>query len=44
MGPTIPRSIRFPARIWRQLEKRAKAEHITLHAALRAAVMEWAAR
>jgi hypothetical protein len=41
-GPTIPRSIRFPAPVWKRLEKRAKAEGITLHAALRAAILEWA--
>src|ERR1700736_4497237 len=40
-GPTVPRSVRFPARIWRHLERRAKAEGIPLHAALRAAVMAW---
>jgi hypothetical protein len=40
-GPTVPRSVRFPARVWRHLEKRAKAEGIPLHAALRAAVMAW---
>ena len=40
-GPTIPRSVRFPARVWRHLERRAKAEGLPLHAALRAAVMAW---
>ena len=40
-GPTSPRSIRFPDAVWRTLEKRAKAEGITLHAALRAAVLTW---
>jgi hypothetical protein len=40
-GPTIPRSVRFPASVWRHLERRAKAEGIPLHAALRAAVMAW---
>jgi len=40
-GPTVPRSVRFPARVWRHLERRAKAEGIPLHAALRAAVMAW---
>ena len=40
-GPTVPRSIRFPAPVWRQVEKRAKAQGITLHAALRAAVIAW---
>ena len=43
-GPTIPRSIRFPAPVWKRLEKEAKAKGITLHAALRAAIMEWVAR
>jgi hypothetical protein len=40
-GPTIPRSIRFPASVWRHLTRRAKAEGIPLHAALRAAVLAW---
>ena len=40
-GPTVPRSVRFPARVWRHLERRAKAEGMPLHAALRAAVMAW---
>lgn len=43
-GPTVPRSIRFPDSIWKQIEERAAAEGITLHAALRAAVLEWMAR
>ena len=43
-GPTVPRSVRFPAPVWKQLEKRAKAEGITLHAALRAAIIEWVDR
>ncbi len=40
-GPTVPRSVRFPVAVWRHLEKRAKAKGMPLHAALRAAVMEW---
>ncbi|MBI5497276.1 MAG: hypothetical protein HY904_19840 [Deltaproteobacteria bacterium] len=40
-GPTIPRSIRFPASVWERLEERAKADGMTLHAALRAAVLAW---
>ena len=43
-GPTVPRSIRFPSPIWKRLEKRAKAQGISLHAALRAAVLEWVGR
>jgi hypothetical protein len=41
-GPTVPRSIRFPKPVWKQLEKRAKSEGLTLHSALRAAILEWA--
>jgi len=40
-GPTIPRSVRFPATVWKLLEQRARAEGIPLHAALRAAVLAW---
>jgi hypothetical protein len=43
-GPTEPRSIRFPAPIWRLLEHRARTDGLTLHAALRAAILEWAGR
>lgn len=41
-GRTTPRSVRFPDRIWALLERRAKARGITLHAALREAILEWA--
>jgi len=40
-GPTVPRSVRFPEHVWRHLERQAKAEGLTLHAALRAAVLAW---
>lgn len=40
-GPTVPRSIRFPTPVWRQIERRAKQQGLTLHAALRAAVAAW---
>jgi predicted DNA-binding ribbon-helix-helix protein len=43
-GPTVPRSIRFPTPIWKQLEARAKAEGLSLHSALRVAILEWARR
>jgi hypothetical protein len=43
-GPTTPRSIRFPTPMWKRLEKQAKAKGLTLHAALRAAVLEWVSR
>ena len=43
-GGTTPRSVRFPDRIWILLERRAKAKGLTLHAALREAILEWARR
>jgi hypothetical protein len=43
-GPTVPRSVRFPAQLWKQLEAKAKTEGLTLHSALRAAILEWAKR
>jgi hypothetical protein len=41
-GPTEPRSIRFPAPVWKALEARARAEGLTLHSALRTAILNWA--
>jgi hypothetical protein len=43
-GPTVPRSIRFPTPVWKELERRARDEGLTLHSALRAAVLDWARR
>lgn len=43
-GPTVPRSIRFPAPVWKVLEQRAREEGLTLHSALRAAILDWAKR
>jgi len=43
-GPSIPKSIRFPASVWKHLEERAKAEGMPVHAALRAAVLAWLKR
>jgi hypothetical protein len=39
--PSTPRSIRFPTRLWEHLEAQARAAGLTLHAALRVAVLEW---
>jgi hypothetical protein len=41
-GGTAPRSVRFSDEIWALLERRAKAKGLTLHAALREAILEWA--
>ena len=43
-GPTVPRSVRFPPQLWKVLEAKAKAEGLTLHSALRTAILEWAKR
>lgn len=43
-GPTEPRSIRFPAPVRKLLEARAKAKGLSLHSALRAAIIDWARR
>jgi hypothetical protein len=43
-GPTVPRSIRFTAPVWKELERRAREEGLTLHSALRAAILDWARR
>jgi len=41
-GGTTPRSVRFPDEIWALLEQQARAKGLTLHAALRQAILEWA--
>jgi hypothetical protein len=41
-GGTTPRSVRFSDEIWALLERRAQAKGLTLHAALREAILEWA--
>ena len=43
-GPTVPRSIRFSMPMWKRIERRARSEGMSLHAALRAAVMAWVGR
>jgi hypothetical protein len=43
-GPTVPRSVRFPAKLWKELEAKAKAQGMSLHSALRAAILDWAKR
>ncbi|HTM45925.1 MAG TPA: hypothetical protein VL137_13285 [Polyangiaceae bacterium] len=41
VGGTQPRSVRFPTAIWEQLEARAKHKGLTLHGALRQAILKW---
>jgi hypothetical protein len=44
VGETSPRSVRFPDEVWRVLEARAKKRGLTLHAALREAILAWIER
>ncbi len=41
VGGTMPRSVRFPDAVWKRIEARAKARGLTLHAALREAILAW---
>ena len=43
-APTTTKSIRFPVPVWALLARRAQQEGLTMHAALRAAALEWATR
>lgn len=43
-GRTIPKSVRLPAEVWERLDARAREAGISLHAALRAALLEWLER
>jgi Ribbon-helix-helix protein, copG family len=44
VGGTSPRSVRFPDEVWRVLEARARERGLTLHAALREAILAWIER
>jgi len=41
VGGTRPRSVRFPDTVWTRIEARARAKGMTLHAALREAILVW---
>jgi hypothetical protein len=40
---TVVRSVRLPAAVWQELERKAKAKHLNLHQAMRAALLGWLA-
>jgi len=42
VGATLTRSVRFPASVWKEIERAAAREGISVHAALRRAVATWA--
>jgi hypothetical protein len=44
VGGTIPRSVRFSPAIWALLEQRAREKGLSLHAALREAILVWTRR
>jgi hypothetical protein len=44
VGGTSPRSVRFPDEVWRLIEARAKKRGLSLHAALREAILAWIER
>ncbi|MBN1611349.1 MAG: hypothetical protein JW940_32245, partial [Polyangiaceae bacterium] len=44
VGGTVPRSVRFSPRIWAELERQAEVKGLTLHAALREAILQWLQR
>lgn len=41
VGTTRPRSVRFPDAVWAELEQRAKKKGLSVHAAMRQAILEW---
>lgn len=38
---TVVRSVRLPEAIWKQVEAKAKARHLNVHQAMRAALLGW---
>lgn len=41
---TVVRSVRLPAAVWREIEKKAKDKHLNLHQAMRSALLAWLRR
>lgn len=41
---TIVRSVRLPEALWKELERAARAKHLNLHQAMRAALLGWIRR
>jgi len=41
---TVVRSIRLPEAVWKQVEDAAKAKHLNVHQAMRAALLGWLRR
>jgi hypothetical protein len=43
-GPSVTKSVRLPPALWKRLEQEARANGVTLHAIVRAALVDWLAR
>lgn len=41
---TVVRSVRLPAEIWKDVDEKARAKHLNLHQAMRAALLGWLRR
>ena len=41
---TVVRSVRLPEALWKELERTARAKHLNLHQAMRAALLGWIRR
>ena len=41
---TVVRSVRLPEVLWKELERTARAKHLNLHQAMRAALLGWIRR
>jgi predicted DNA-binding ribbon-helix-helix protein len=41
---TVVRSVRLPETLWKELERKARARHLNLHQAMRAALLGWIRR
>ena len=44
VGETRPKSVRFPDEVWAEIARAARKKGITVHAAIRAAVIAWLRR
>jgi hypothetical protein len=41
---TVVRSVRLPAAVWEDVEKKPRSKHLNLHQAMRAALLGWLRR
>jgi hypothetical protein len=41
---SVARSVRLPEALWKDLERTARAKHLNLHQAMRAALLGWIQR